>query len=97
MSNYKEFIASVVNEADYNGVTLTKKDAAIFVKSVFDIIKEMVAQGEIVSIPKFAKFFSVERDARVGRNPQTGAEINIPAKLVPRAKLSSVFKEYVGK
>ena len=62
---------------------MTKKDAAAAVDAVFSSITEALVQGEKVQLIGFGSFEVKERSERVGRNPQTGAEMTIPAKKVP--------------
>ena len=57
---------------------LTKADAGRAVDGVMEIITEALAKGESVTLVGFGTFSVGERAARVGRNPQTGAEIQIP-------------------
>ncbi|RTL24829.1 MAG: HU family DNA-binding protein, partial [Rhodocyclaceae bacterium] len=58
---------------------LTKADAGRAVDSLTEIITETLAKGESVTLVGFGTFAVGERAARVGRNPQTGAEIQIAA------------------
>jgi DNA-binding protein HU-beta len=64
----------------------TKAAAARMVEAIFDTtsgaIAEAVKAGRQVSIPGFGRFKPKTRPARKGRNPQTGAEIDIPEKRV---------------
>jgi DNA-binding protein HU-beta len=60
------------------------------------VITEAVASGDKVQLPGFLTFDRAERAARTGRNPATGAEINIPAATVPRVKPGKTFKDAVG-
>jgi len=59
-------------------------------------VTKAVASGEKVQLPGFLTFDKAERAARTGRNPATGAEINIPASTVPRVKAGKTFKDAVG-
>ena len=63
---------------------LKKEDAVIAVESVLEVIKENVAEG--VKVLGFGSFTQVTRPARKGRNPQTGAEIQIAEKEVVKFK-----------
>lgn len=74
---------------------LTKKDAAAAVDAVFASITESLAQGEKVQIIGFGSFEVRERAERTGRNPQTGAEMTIPAKSVPAFKAGKQLKDAV--
>lgn len=60
-----------------------------------DVITSTVAGGEKVQIPGFLSFERAERAARTGRNPATGAEIQIAAATVPKVKVGKSFKDAV--
>ena len=71
----------------------SKKDSARIVESVFDIMKDELAKGEKVKISGFGNFVVKDRNSRRGRNPQTGAEIEISARRVLTFKSSQVLKK----
>ncbi len=80
--------------ADRAGVT---KNAAGGCLEVFlDIVCEQVAAGKEVNVTGHMKFSPVQRSARVGRNPQTGETIEVPAtkavRITPGAKLKAAVK-----
>jgi DNA-binding protein HU-beta len=60
------------------------------------VVTEAVASGDKVQLPGFLTFDRADRAARTGRNPATGAEIQIPAARVPRVKAGKSFKDTVG-
>lgn len=72
---------------------LTKKDAAEAVDAVFNSITDAMKTGEKVQLIGFGNFEVRERAARKGRNPQTGAEIDIPASKVPAFKPGKALKD----
>ncbi len=72
---------------------LSKKDATKAVDAVFDAIAEALRNGEKVQLVGFGNFEVRERSARKGRNPQTGAEIDIPASKVPAFKPGKALKD----
>ena len=74
---------------------VTVKDTAIFVDATIKAIQDAVVAGEKVSIVGFGTFETIERAARIGRNPQTSEEIMIPASKAPKFKASSAFKNAV--
>lgn len=76
---------------------LTKKDAAEAVEAVLLAITESLTQGEKVQLIGFGNFEVKERQARKGRNPQTGEEIDIPATKVPSFKAGKQLKDEVNK
>lgn len=90
MANKQDLIAKVAETAE-----LSKKQAALVVNTVFDTISESLANGEKVQIIGFGGFDVRERAERKGRNPQTGAELVIPASKVPGFKAGKALKEVV--
>lgn len=85
-----ELVAAVVQETG-----LDKKDASKAVDAVFSTIQDALAKGEKVQLIGFGNFEVRERAARKGRNPQTGAEIEIAASKVPAFKPGKVLKDAV--
>jgi len=71
----------------------SKKDSARIVESVFDIMKDELAKGQKVKISGFGNFVVKDKNSRRGRNPQTGAEIEISARRVLTFKSSQVLKK----
>ena len=90
MANKQDLIAKVAETAE-----LSKKQAALVVNTVFDTISDSLANGEKVQIIGFGSFDVRERAERKGRNPQTGAELVIPASKVPGFKAGKALKETV--
>ena len=62
-----------------------------------DVVTGAVAGGDKVQMPGFLSFERAERAARTGRNPATGAEIQIAAATVPKIKVGKSFKDAVNK
>lgn len=62
---------------------MTKKDAGRAVDAVFESIREGLSRGEKVQLVGFGSFEVRVREARVGRNPKTMEEIQIPSRKVP--------------
>lgn len=81
----------------YDKLGLSKKDSAKIVESVFDIIKESLAQGEKIKISGFGNFAVKEKKSRRGRNPQTGDEIEICQRKVLTFKSSQVLRRALNK
>ena len=79
-------------EQIYEKVGFSKKESAELVERVFDIIKETLKEGEKVKISGFGNFVVREKNARKGRNPQTGEEIRLDARRVLTFKPSLVLK-----
>lgn len=76
-------------------VNLTQAVANDAVGATFDTIKETLAKGEKVEVIGFGSFEAKLRDARTGRNPQTGETIEIPATVSPTFKAGKAFKDYL--
>ncbi|MDR1568233.1 MAG: HU family DNA-binding protein [Streptococcaceae bacterium] len=90
MANKQQLIDKVAEKAK-----LSKKDSAAAVEAVFSSVSEFLAAGEKVQLIGFGNFEVRERSARKGRNPQTGAEIEIKASKVPAFKPGKVLKDAV--
>ena len=80
----------------YERVGFSKKESAELVEKVFEIIKETLAEGEKVKISGFGNFVVREKNARKGRNPQTGEEIRLSARRVLTFKPSLVLKNILN-
>ena len=88
--NKAELIAVV---ADKSG--LSKKDTEKAVNATIDTITECLKEGDKVQLVGFGVFEVKERAARLGRNPKTKEQINIPASSVPVFKAGKAFKDAV--
>jgi DNA-binding protein HU-beta len=73
----------------------TKKDATKALDSVFEAIKQALAEGEKVQLVGFGSFEVRQRAERIGRNPRTKSEVLIPARKVPAFKAGKALKELV--
>lgn len=89
--NKTELIDSVAQRAG-----VTKKDAAQVVDALFETITEALAREERVQIVGFGTFEVRHRAARTGRNPQTGAMIDIAARKIPVFKAGKNLKDVIG-
>ena len=90
--NKTELVANVAEKAG-----LTKKDAEKVVNALFSSIEEALVANDKVQMIGFGTFEVKERAARTGRNPQTGAEIAIPASKNPVFKAGKALKDAVNK
>jgi DNA-binding protein HU-beta len=81
--------------ADSSGIS--KRQATDALQSFMDNVTNQLKKGEKVSFAGFGTFSVSKRKARQGRNPQTGATINIPATKVPVFKAGKNLKEAVKK
>jgi DNA-binding protein HU-beta len=74
-------------------VGLTKKEARTAVSAVFDQIASSLNTGDTVAIAGFGTFLVKDRAARIGRNPSSGAPMNIPASKAPSFKVAKALKD----
>jgi integration host factor subunit beta len=84
-----ELVEEVARAAELN-----KRDAEVIVETVFDSIIAALHKGEKVELRGFGSFRTRERGPRRGRNPKTGAPVDVPAKRVPYFKPGKELKEY---
>lgn len=75
---------------------LSQKDVAEILNATIEAITKTVSKGKKVTLVGFGSFESRKRAARMGRNPQTGKELKIPAKTVPAFTAGKKFKELVA-
>lgn len=90
--NKSQLIDKIANDADISKVAAGKALEA-FVNAVTETLQD----GEQVSLVGFGTYSVRDRAARIGRNPQTGAEIQIAAAKVPAFKAGKALKEAVNK
>lgn len=90
--NKAQLINAVADDAG-----LSKVSASKAVDAIIENISRALKQGEDVVIIGFGTFSVKQRAARVGRNPQTGEEIQIPATRVASFKQGKALKETVNK
>ncbi len=89
--NKAELVAAM---ADKTG--LAKKDAEAALKAFTDVVAEELKKGEKIQLVGFGTFEVSERAARIGRNPLTKAEIEIPASKAPKFKAGKALKDMVN-
>jgi integration host factor subunit beta len=78
-------------------INLTKKQTEVVVNTVFQSITDSLSDGKKVELRGFGSFRIRERNARVGRNPKSGAQVDVPAKRVPFFKAGKDLRELVDK
>ncbi len=83
-------------EALYQKVGFSKKEAADLVELVFDQLKGALSNGQKIKISGFGNFVVREKRSRVGRNPQTGEQIEISARKVLTFRPSQVLRAEVN-
>ena len=90
--NKSELIDAIASEAD-----ISKASAGRALDSMLSSITGALSNGDSVSLVGFGTFSVKQRAARTGRNPQTGAAIQIKAATVPGFKAGKALKEAVNK
>ncbi len=83
-------------EAVARATELTRGDAELLVEIALESIVEALNRGEKVELRGFGSFRVRARGARRGRNPKTGAAIEIPAKRIPYFKAGKELKEVIN-
>ncbi|MDO4563896.1 MAG: HU family DNA-binding protein [Clostridia bacterium] len=83
----------VAKTAEVSG--LTKKDAESAINAFVQAVEGAVKKGDRVQLIGFGTFELKKRAARVCKNPQTGAQIKVPATKVPAFKAGKAFKDAV--
>ncbi|WAJ31112.1 HU family DNA-binding protein [Antarcticirhabdus aurantiaca] len=90
--NKNELVAAVAEKSK-----LSKQDATTAVDSLFDVLQEAMAKGDDVRLVGFGTFSVSRREASKGRNPSTGAEVDIPARNVARFSPGKGLKDALNK
>ena len=75
---------------------LTRRDGEVIVESVFESVIGALQKGEKIEIRGFGSFRIRQRNPRIGRNPKTGARVEVPAKRVPYFKPSKELRDLVN-
>ena len=89
--NKTELVAAMAEKAE-----LSKKDSEKALKAFIDVVSEELQKGEKIQLVGFGTFEVSERAVRTGKNPQTGAEIKIPASKAPKFKAGKALKDAVN-
>ena len=75
---------------------VTRKDGEVIVETIFDSIVRSLRAGDKIEIRGFGSFRTRQRKPRTGRNPKTGAKVEVPAKTIPFFKPSKELKDMVN-
>ena len=89
--NKEELVQEVSKKAG-----VSQKEAAEVISAWVDTVQKTVSKGKKVTLVGFGTWEPRKRAARVGRNPQTGKELKIPAKTVPAFSAGKKFKTIVN-
>ena len=84
-------------EIIFEKVGLSKKEAQDIIEIIFDTIKQSFLKGESVKISGFGTFNVRSKNARRGRNPKTGSELEISPRRVLTFKVSNHLKAMIEK
>ncbi len=76
---------------------LSRKDSEVIIEAIFNGVVKALRSGERIEIRGFGSFRTRHRDKRVGRNPKTGARVEVPAKTTTHFKPSKGLKDLVNK
>ena len=77
-------------------VEVSRKDSEVIVETIFDSIVKALRAAEKIEIRGFGSFRTRQRQPRVGRNPKTGARVEVPSKTVPYFKPSKELKDIIN-
>jgi integration host factor subunit alpha len=88
----KENIASEIAEQ----FGISKSQSAEMVGDIIDVMTDIIFEEGKVRIPYFGTFILRDKNARVGRNPKTKQEFDIPARTLVTFKASDSFKDFVN-
>ena len=75
---------------------LKRTDSETIVETIFENIIQALQKGDKIEIRGFGSFRTRDRRGRVGRNPKTGAKVDVPAKKIPYFKPSKELKDFVN-
>jgi integration host factor subunit beta len=75
---------------------LPRKESEVVVETVFESIIQALQTGDKIEIRGFGSFRTRQRRGRTGRNPKTGAKVEVPAKTIPFFKPSKELKDFVN-
>src|ERR1035438_5516346 len=79
-----------------SAVEMTRKDSEQIVDTIFDSIVQALRSGDKIEVRGFGSFRTRKRQPRIGRNPKTGAKVDVPAKRIPFFKPSKELKDLIN-
>lgn len=89
--------SELLQELHRDNPDLRAEEIEQIVDVFFDEIAKRLAEGGRVELRGFGAFSTREREARTGRNPRTGAAVEVPAKRVPYFKAGKEIRERLNK
>ena len=87
--------ADLIEEVS-RAVEMSRKDSEVIVETIFESIVKALRTSDKIEIRGFGSFRTRERRSRVGRNPKTGARVEVPPKRVPYFKPSKELKDLIN-
>ena len=75
---------------------LSKKDSEVALKAFIEVVSDELKKDGKIQLVGFGTFEVAQRAARTGKNPQTGAEVQIPASKAPKFKAGKALKDLVN-
>ncbi len=75
---------------------LPRKESEIVVETIFESIIQALQGNDKIEIRGFGSFRTRQRRGRIGRNPKTGAKVEVPPKRIPYFKPSKELKDFVN-
>jgi len=75
---------------------LYQRDVERIITTIFDEISSALSRGDRVELRGFGAFSIKQRNARIGRNPRTGATVQVPAKRVPYFKTGKQLRNMLN-
>lgn len=86
----------VMKVAEHNP-HLYQRDVENIVNAIFNEITSALAEGDRVELRGFGAFSVKKRDARIGRNPRTGEQVDVAEKVVPYFKTGKEMRMRLNK
>ena len=84
-----------LTEEVYQAIGMLLKESDVVVCAIFDSIIRALRSGDKVEIRGFGRFHTRHRRGRIGRNPKTGARVEVPPKKIPFFKPGKELRELV--
>ena len=75
---------------------LPRKESEAVVETIFESIIQALQGNDKIEIRGFGSFRTRQRRGRIGRNPKTGARVEVPPKRIPYFKPSKELKDFVN-
>ena len=89
--NKADMIEHIAKQAE-----VSKSAAERAVDAMVVAVKSTLRKGDAVTLAGFGSFYVAKREARLGRNPRTGAEIKINAARVPKFRAGKALKDAIN-